>query len=227
MRHSHLVRRLASLGIWLGALSLLTHPGEGQTSGDTQSTGTASRSLSSAISPPAVSPTYVPITEHERWHGYLKSLVSPGAALGSAAIAGINQWTNTPSEWGQGAAGYGCRFASSCGLHVVRQTIQTGGAALLHEDTRYIPSGETGFVPRLKYALTSTVTARSRDGSRHLSAPVIGGFVGAAFISRAWQPPSRSHPDDAISALGVSMGLAATKNVVREFCPRMFHLWRH
>src|SRR5262249_26458623 len=140
-------------------------------------------------------------------------------------VAGVNQWTNTPGEWGQGSAGYGRRFANSYGFHVVRQTIQSGGAALLHEDTRYVPSGASGFVPRLKYALTSTVMARSRNGSRHISISMIGGFTGAAFISRAWQPQSRAQPEDAMTALGVSVGLAAGRNVVHEFFPRVFHFW--
>jgi hypothetical protein len=165
------------------------------------------------------------MTTQQRWHRYFTDLVSPAAVIETAAGAGITQLTDTPSEWQQGATGYGYRFANSFGIHVVRATIRNGAAALLHEDNRYIPSGATGFGPRLKYALTSTVLARSRDGSRHVSASAISGFVGGAFISRAWQPPSTAHANNAASSLGVSVGLSAGMNVAHEFFPRIFHNW--
>ena len=64
---------------------------------------------------------------------------------------------------------YGYRFASSFGIHVVNQTVQSGLAALLHEDNRYVPSTCPGFGPRFKYALISTVRTRSRTGARRVS----------------------------------------------------------
>jgi hypothetical protein len=156
---------------------------------------------------------------------YLRSLISPDAWISSALTAGLNQWTNTPGEWGQGADGYGRRFGSSFGFHVVHRSIEYGASSLLHEDNRYIATSATGFGPRLRYALTSTVMARSADGSRHVSISAIGAYAGAGFISRTWQPSANAGPQDAISAMGISLGLAAGRNVVREFAPRVAHMW--
>jgi len=167
----------------------------------------------------------VPLTNKQRWHRYLSNLVSPGAVLESAAGAGIKQWSDTPSEWDQDGWGYGLRFASSFGVHVVKQSIESGTAALLHEDNRYVPCSETGFGPRLKYALTSTVMARSPNGSRRISISKISAFTATSFISRTWQPASTSQASDAFAHLGISVGLAAGYNVGREFLPRVFHFW--
>jgi hypothetical protein len=212
-------RHIVRITACIGTLYLLALPGNGQTTGDGQSsTGTAARGL-----PSTGQPAFVPLTKEQRWHRYLMDLVSPANVIESAAGAGITQWNNTPSEWGQGATGYGYRFANSFGIHVVRATIRCGTAALLNEDNRYIPSGASGFGPRLKYALTSTVLARSPDGSRHVSISALAGFAGGAFISRAWQPSSNTHPSDAAESMGVSIGLAAGMNVAHEFFPRIFH----
>lgn len=163
-----------------------------------------------------------PLAEESGWHGYFAGLASPIAVVGSLAGAAIGQGRDSPREWGQGTAGYGTRFASSFGEHIVQQTILSGTASLLREDTRYVVSGESGFKPRLRYALASTFLARSRDGSRHVSLSKLGAFTGGSFISRVWQPPSTGQPHNAAINLGVSVAVAAGINVAHEFLPRLF-----
>jgi hypothetical protein len=84
-------------------------------------------------------------------------------------------------------------------------------------------SGESGFLPRLKCALVGTVLARRDDGSRCFSFSRAGSVTATAAISRIWQPPSTSGPENAVSAFGVSLGVDAGFNVAREFFPRLFH----
>ena len=203
----------------LGLLALALPSGEAQTATNTAA-GSASRS---AI--PGVQPAYVPLTSSERWHRYLLGFVSPGAIVRSAAAAGLNQWNDTPTEWQQGAEGYGKRFASSYGGNMVRRTIQAGAGALLDEDSRYVPCTATGFGPRVKYALISPYMARSRTGSRKVSIAAIGALIGGAFISRTWQPPSTSHPSNALSVIASTAGTNAGISVAREFFPNVLHGW--
>ena len=143
----------------------------------------------------------------------------------SAAAAGLNQWNDTPTEWQQGAEGYGKRFASAYGGNMVRRTIQAGAGALLDEDNRYVPCTESGFVPRMKYALISPYMARSHTGSRKVSIAAIGALVGAAFISRTWQPSSTSNPSNALTVIGTTAGTNAGIAVAREFFPNVLHGW--
>src|SRR5215469_15170734 len=45
----------------------------------------------------------------------------------------INQADDTPHEWGQGAVGFGRRFASAFGKHIVHKSIQYPLAKAFHE----------------------------------------------------------------------------------------------
>jgi hypothetical protein len=98
-----------------------------------------------------------------------------------------------------------------------------GAGALLHEDNRYFRSGESSAKARLRYAVLSAFMARHEDGSRHLSISAIGSYVGAAFISRAWQPPSTRGPESAVSSFGVTVGAEVGFKVAKEFLPSIFH----
>jgi hypothetical protein len=163
------------------------------------------------------------LTQAERFHTFVTRLFNAESVLRSAAGSAILQGTDTPHEWGQGAEGYGRRFANSYAQHISRSTLMYGTSSILHEDNRYFQSGESGFWPRLKYALASTIVARRDDGTRRLSFSRIGSYTAVAFMSRAWQPPSTRGPENAGNALGVAFGVEAAFNVGREFLPRILH----
>jgi len=185
------------------------------------SSGEANRSTQPVPSLQAV--RYVPMTQKDRLREYFRHMFNPEAVLRSAAGSGINQALNTPSEWHQGAEGYGRRFASSYGEHLISSTVMYGTSAMLHEDNRYFRSGRTGFGPRLKYAIASSFLARHDDGSRHFSISRFSSYAAAAVISRSWQPPSTNGPVNATDAFVIAVGVETGFNVAREFLPGIFH----
>jgi hypothetical protein len=185
--------------------------------------GEADRAAQPAAAVLSTRTTYVPMTQAERLRYYFKHMFSVESVLRSSAGAGINQAMNTPSEWGQGATGYGRRFASSFGAHIVQSTVMYGTGAVLHEDNRYFRCGETGAGARLKYAILGTFRARHDDGSEHFSWSRITSYGAAAAISRAWQPPSNRGAIHAVNSFAISVGAEAGFNVAREFLPRIFH----
>lgn len=166
---------------------------------------------------------YRPMTQDERFRYYVKHMFSAESVFRSAAGAAILQGTDTPAEWGQGAEGYGRRFANSYAQHIMRSTLTYGAAAVLHEDNRYFLSGESRLWPRLKYAIASEFLARRDDGTRRISFSKIGGVVATAFISREWQPPSTGGAVNGASAMGTAFGVEIGFNVAREFFPKIFH----
>ncbi|HLJ48237.1 MAG TPA: hypothetical protein VKU01_19615 [Bryobacteraceae bacterium] len=171
---------------------------------------------------PPSTQNYTPLTSHERFDAYLSGIVGVNAFVDSAAVAAIGQAGDWPYEWGEGSAGFGRRFASAYGQRFVGQTIMHGTAALLHEDNRFLPLNEGSVRHRLAYAVTSAFVARRDDGSRRVSFSAISGGAGAAFISRAWQPPSRSSVADGAMAFGLGFAGRIGLNVAGEFSPRMF-----
>jgi len=162
---------------------------------------------------------FTPLTRKERLKVYAKDLLSPFHFLMAGASAGITQLQNVPPEWGQGAEGYGRRFANYYAYATTSSMLQMAGEDILHEDNLYYGSGEHGVWRRVKYAVKSSVLARSDDGTQHLSVSQIGSTAGAAFISRLWQPRSNNSAGDGAVSFGISMATNAGVNVIREFLP--------
>src|SRR5678816_3044775 len=151
-------------------------------------------------------PEFRPMSQVERLHYYFKSTFSIESVLSSAAGAGISQWENSPSEWGQGAEGYARRLGNSYAVHIMQGTLMYGASSVLHEDNRYITSGETAFGKRLKYSIASSFLARKDDGTRRLSYSRLGSYLATAFISREWQPHSRNGAQNALQSFEVAIG---------------------
>ena len=170
--------------------------------------------------PAASQPTRSTFSHRERSRQYMKDVLNPLSFVQSGASAGIGQWRDRPPEWGQGASGYFARFASSFGQHITQETLKFGLSSALHEDDRYVPSGKTKFVPRLLYAMASTVRSRDAQGERQVSYSNIGSIAGASLLSRLWQPRSSGGAGDGAVNFGVSIAFSASINVAREFFPQ-------
>ena len=160
---------------------------------------------------------YVFPTPEERFKRYVKSTVGPAPLAFTAASSGINQWTNHPEEWGQGAKGYGRRFASGMGENAIRQTVIYGLDSAMGLDTGFQRSKREGFFPRLKDALLQNVTSRTRNGNRVISVPRLAGVYTGAIVAReTWYPERYSYKDGLRSgtkSLLTGFGI----NLVREF----------
>ncbi|HWF08870.1 MAG TPA: hypothetical protein VG297_10415 [Bryobacteraceae bacterium] len=162
------------------------------------------------------------MTQSERFHHYVAGTFSVESIVRSAAGAGILQRADTPTEWGQGGAGYARRFGNSYAQHIMRQTIRYGVSDMLHEDNRYMLSGETAVGARIKYAVASSFLARRDDGTRRVSISRLGGYVAVAFISREWQPHTTNGAQNAASNIGNTVATEVGFNIAREFFPRFF-----
>jgi hypothetical protein len=160
-----------------------------------------------------------PLTQRERTQIYLKTMVNPLGFLAAGFSAGIDQWNDKPTEWEQGASGYGKRFANILGQYSIRRTATFGLSSALHEDNRYFNSGKTSFWSRTGYAVASGMLARRDDGSRHLSISQLGGTAAGAFLSRPWLPPSQHSAGDAAISFGITMGVNIGSGALKEFLP--------
>jgi len=126
-------------------------------------------------------PGYVRPSEKSRLKNYLLGAWGPLPLVSSAMVSGITQAEGNPHEWGGGLGGYGRRWGSNYGMAAVTTTTRYGLARLTGEDTLYYRCECTGFLPRLKHAMYSTVTGRrGEDGHRIFSVPsVVAPYVGA------------------------------------------------
>jgi hypothetical protein len=167
-------------------------------------------------------------TDRQDAKTYIKNTFSP-TGVGAAGLgAAITQGTNTPGEWGQGAAGFAKRFGSAMGKRIVKRAIQYPVAKAFHEELSYRRSDKTGFGSRLKYALVSTViTRKTTDGKPTVAKSEIAGAFGSGLISRLWQPASTRTIGMGFTSGGITLGVDAAGNVLREFWPEIRHPHTH
>jgi len=166
------------------------------------------------------------MTRSERLVYAETSTLGTTAFVFAAARAGLDQAVDRPQEWQQGARGFGLRYGSVYGEYFIGQTFEHLTAYGLHEDNRYFASGQRGLARRLGYAIGSTFLARHDDGSRSISISGIGGAGAAAWLSRQWQPRSTTSNADAAVSFGLTLGVRAGLNILREFSPRLERILR-
>jgi hypothetical protein len=139
--------------------------------------------------------------------------------LGSALGAGIAQWAGTPKEWGGGAEGYGLRYGSSFGNAVSRQVFAFGLDSVLHEDSRYFPSNETGFGRRLKNVMKQVLIAKRDDGTATFAYSRVISAFGAGQLVSAWQPRSNNSVGDGLERGALSLAGDFGYFAAQEFFP--------
>jgi hypothetical protein len=163
------------------------------------------------------------LTQGKRFQQYFLATVGPAPLFGEAVSAGLEQWENSPEEWGQGWGAYAKRYRSDLGYNAIRQTISYGASVAFDEDSRYFASGERGVWPRTRHALISAFTARRSDGKVAFSISSVTGVVGASAFSSIWGPPGWKGPENIARNAGISFASTAGFNLVREFLWSIAH----
>ena len=183
-----------------------------------QSSSASGNSSNAALpSNPQPAP-YTRPSDKVKFRNYLFDTFGPYPILGAAASAGINQSSNAPPEWGQGAEGFGKRFGSAFGIQAISTSTRYGLSRVFGEDTLYYPCECKAFFPRLEHALISTVTARrGDDGHRVFSFPsLVAPYAGTMAGVYAWYP-DRFDARDAFRMGNYSLLWYGGVNVALEF----------
>jgi hypothetical protein len=143
----------------------------------------------------------------------------PSSIAISGVKAGYLQMTDSPTEWGQGGAGYRKRISSSVASSGIRAVLAFGLDSTLHQDPRYYRSDCAGLWPRTKHALRGTILTRTDSGGETLSTWRLGSAYGAAFISEQWYPDRFHTVRHGLVGGSTRIGFDLAKNVIAEFWP--------
>src|SRR5215831_12610111 len=87
---------------------------------------------------------FQPLSQAERNRRYFKTWVNPIGYVKVAFSAGIDQAKDKPTEWEQGASGYGKRYLNILGQYITQRIVTYGLESALREDNRYFNSGKHG-----------------------------------------------------------------------------------
>jgi hypothetical protein len=162
--------------------------------------------------------TYVRPTERTKVNNYIFDAFGPFPIAGVGVAAGIDQWTNSPPEWGYGAEGYGKRFGSDFGIAAIGTSTRYGLAEAFREDTLYYRCECKGPFPRLRHAVISTLTGRrGEDGHRVFSFSALAApYAGSTIAVYTWYP-DRFGAKDAFRAGNYSLLSYMGGNIALEF----------
>jgi len=168
---------------------------------------------------------YEPLTGKERWKLYWKqNYFSIGAYFGPVFTALLlDQTTDSPSQWGPGASGFGLRVASRTANAMIQGTLQAPVAAILHEDVRYISSAQHGFKHRAVHGIEYSLLTYNDRGHPTLNVANLGGYYASTAISTTWLPGRRNVGTYTLSNGGEQIALSVPVNLLQEFWPEITH----
>jgi hypothetical protein len=159
-----------------------------------------------------------PLTRKQKFSLAAHNSFDPFTLVGIGFGAGIEQAKNTYAGYGQGAAGYGKRYAAKFADGRTSDFLTHAVfPALLHQDPRYYYQGSGSFMSRLIHAVSSPFVTRSDSGRTVPNSSYLLGDVSAAALSNLYYPKANrgAHLVFTNAAMGV-VGRVGT-NLIREF----------
>lgn len=149
-------------------------------------------------------------------------LTAPGfrASIRMASPPGQGS-TRYPSEWRQGAAGFGRNFGDAFATRISTHTAQFIAGSVTGEDPRYLPSGSRHFFQRSSHALVFTFIDRSDSGRRLPALSNLAGAAAGGFVGNAYLPDGFRDITHAGQRATFQFSMLAAGNLFREFAPQM------
>ncbi len=161
----------------------------------------------------------VPLRPKQKFDLAWKFTFDPVSFAIAGVIAGVRQADDTFSGYGQGASGYGKRYAAAYGDFLTDTLISNAILpTLLRQDPRYFYKGTGSKRARILYALASSVICRGDNGRWQPNySNVIGGLASGA-ISNAYYPVrNREGAALTFENAGINISATAAESLVQEF----------
>ena len=197
-------------------------PGTTAISEDNSSTEPESKRIFGIIPNYRSSPTFAdfePLTRREKFKLATEDSFDRGTFVLAGMFAGEAQLTNANKSFGQGAAGYGRYYGTSFGDLVVGDYMtEAVYPTLLHKDPRYFRRGTGNGWSRLSYAMSQIIWTHGDSGATQFNYSELMGNATAVAISQAYYSDNRT-ASNAVSKLGMQLGVDAAANILKEFWP--------
>ncbi len=163
-----------------------------------------------------------PLTARQKFRLALRTSIDPTAFVITGVVAGIEQWQNYFSGYGQGSQGYAKRYGAAYSDAFISTMI--GGAFLpsvLHQDPRYFYKGTGSIASRALYAISTVAICRGDNGRWQPNYSNVLGNLASAGISNLYYPSTNQNSaqvtiDNAL--IGTAEG--AISALIQEFLLR-------
>jgi hypothetical protein len=162
---------------------------------------------------------YEPLTAEEKFKLATEDAFDRGTVALAAIFAGEAQLTNANRSFGQGGAGFGRYLGASYGDFMIGDYMtEAVFPTLLHQDPRYFRRGTGSGWSRLGYSMGQIFWTHRDSGGIQFNYSEIVGSSAAVAISNAYYANNRT-AGDAVSKLGMQVGVDMAANVLKEFWP--------
>jgi hypothetical protein len=159
-----------------------------------------------------------PLNTRQKFSLSTRDLLDPVSLVGVAATAGLEQANNSFAGYGQGAAGYGKRFAAALANNVTGSLLsQAVFPSIFHQDPRYFYQGSGSVKRRLIHALSWVAVVRS-DGGRPMPnySYWLGGLASGA-LSNLYYPRANRGVGLVFTNFAIDVGTRAGDTIFQEF----------
>ena len=120
-------------------------------------------------------------------------LLDPTTFAGVGVTAGLQQWTNSYHQFGQGLEGFAKRYGADYGTAATSILItDVLAASVLHQDPRYFYSGQGTKGQRAWYAVAGAFRTKGDNGKWQPPYSSLAGWIASAEISQTYYPGSRT-----------------------------------
>jgi hypothetical protein len=137
----------------------------------------------------------------------------------AALFAAEGMLSKSSPSFEQGAAGYGRYFGTAYADLVIGDFMtESIFPSMLHQDPRYFRKGTGSGWSRLKYSAGQIFWTHTDAGGTAFNYSEVLGNSTAVAISNAYYPDNRT-ASDAVSKLGVQLGVDMAANILKEFWP--------
>lgn len=167
---------------------------------------------------PSLNP-YKPLTSREKYKIATEDSFDRGTA-GLAVLFGAEaQLTNATPTFGQGVTGYARYLGTSYADFVIGDMMtEAVYPAMLRQDPRYFRRGTGSVWSRLGSAAGQIFWTHTDSNHMQFNFSEVAGNSTAVAISTAYYPDNRT-ASNAVSKLGVQLGVDMAANILKEFWP--------
>jgi hypothetical protein len=162
---------------------------------------------------------FKPLTISEKFTVASQDTFDRGTFVLAGIFAGEGQFTNQNRSFGQGIAGFGRYYSAAyANLAIGNYMTEAIFPSLLHEDPRYFRKGTQSGWSRLVYAIKQIFVTHTDSNRAQFNYSEFAGNSVAVAISNVYYEDNRT-AEDAVSQLGLSVGVDMFTNVLEEFWP--------
>ncbi len=162
---------------------------------------------------------YKPIPPKQKFKIAWQDSFDRGTVALAAVFAGQGLYDRSTPAFGEGVEGY-ARYFGTAYADLVIGNFMTEGIfpTILHQDPRYFRKGTGGRLKRLGYAVEQIFWTHTDSGGGQFNYSEVVGNSAAVAISMAYYPNGRN-VSNAVSGLGLQIGVDTACNIVKEFWP--------